>query len=183
MALVQDDTQWTYAQLDAAMRSWGRELRAAGVARGDRVAVLAPSSPELVAAMLGVYALGAIWVPINTRYRQAEVGHILEDAGPSLLLCEPSLHEAVPDTSTIPVRGLQAPPPAALDIEPLPDDAPAMLVYTHRPQVCALIRAALSRAFSRPRFSIPAFSHFISPKRTTSPCALTVAGPCGSLAS
>ncbi len=130
MALVQGDTRWSYAQLDAAMRSWGSELRAAGVARGDRVAVLAPSSPNLIAAMLGVYALGAIWVPINTRYRQAEVGHILADAGPSLLLCEPNLHEAVPDTCTIPVRDLRAPPPAVLDIEPLPDEAPAMLVYT-----------------------------------------------------
>jgi len=130
LALVQDETRWTYAQLDAAMRSWGCELRDAGVGRGDRVAVLAPSSPQLVAAMLGTYAIGAVWVPINNRYRAAEVGHILEDAGPSLLLCDPSLRGAVPATNTVAVRGLEDRPAATLDIVALPDDAPAMLVYT-----------------------------------------------------
>lgn len=130
LALVAGETRWTYAELDAAMRGWGSELRNAGVGCGDRVAVLAPPSPQLVAAMLGAYAIGAVWVPINTRYRAAEVGHILEDADPSLLLCDPNLREAVPAACTIAVRDLQAPAAAHLDIEPLPDDAPAMLVYT-----------------------------------------------------
>lgn len=130
LALAADDTRWTYAELDAAMRAWGRVLRDAGVGRGDRVAVLAPSSPQLIAAMLGAYAIGAVWVPINTRYREAEVGHILQDAEPSLLLCDPSLSEAVPIANTLRVRDLQAPGSAALEIESLPDEAPAMLVYT-----------------------------------------------------
>ncbi|MGH1341802.1 MAG: class I adenylate-forming enzyme family protein [Nannocystales bacterium] len=130
LALVQEGCRWTYAQLDAGMRAWGSDLREAGVGTGDRVAVLAPSSPQLIAAMLGAYAIGAVWVPINTRYREAEVGHILEDAKPSLLLCDPALREAVPTSSPVPVRDLEARPTASLEIEALSDDAPAMLVYT-----------------------------------------------------
>ncbi len=130
VALVHDTARWTYGQLDAAMRAWGSLLREAGVGRGDRVAVLASSSPQLVAAMLGAYAIGAVWVPINTRYRESEVDHILEDAAPSLLLCDPALRDAVPSTRTLPIRDLQRPGPATLELEVLPDDAPAMLIYT-----------------------------------------------------
>jgi len=99
------------------------------VGPGDRVAALAPSSPQLVAAMLGTYAVGAIWVPINTRYRATEVGHILEDAKPSLLLCDPSLHDALP-AHQVPMRDLADPPAAEASLAVLPDDAPAMLIYT-----------------------------------------------------
>ncbi len=130
LAIVQGGTRWTYADVDAAMRAWARELRDAGVGSGDRVTVLAPSSPNLVAAMLGVYALGAVWVPINTRYREAEVGHILEDSAPSLVLCDPSLRGALPANIPAAVRDLEAPVPGHFEVEPLPDDAPAMLVYT-----------------------------------------------------
>lgn len=129
VALVQDGTVLTYAQLDAAMEAWAAVLRSAGVGPGDRVAALAPSSPQLVAAMLGAYAIGAIWVPINTRYRAGEVAHILEDATPSLLLCDPSLHDALPEHA-VPTRDLSEPPPGAAGIEALPDETPAMLIYT-----------------------------------------------------
>ncbi len=130
VALVHGGTQWTYAQLGEAMRAWAHALRSAGVRRGDRVAALAPSGPQLIAAMLGTYALGAIWVPINTRYRAGEVAHILGDATPSLLLRDPALADALPVGLTLPTRDLQPPGPGEAEIEALPDDAPAMLIYT-----------------------------------------------------
>ena len=132
---MQDDVTVTYRQLDASMRAWAALQRSMGVGTGDRVAALAPSSPQLVTAMLGAYAVGAIWVPINTRYRAGEVGHILEDASPQLLLCDPSHHEALPEHA-IPTRDLAEPPELAAPtlvtagIEALPDEAPAMLIYT-----------------------------------------------------
>lgn len=130
LAIVQGETRWTYADVDAAMRAWARELRDAGVGSGDRVAVLAPSSPNLVAAMLGTYAVGAVWVPINTRYREAEVRHILEDCQPSLVLCDPTLRGALPAKVSAVVRDLEAPLPGHFEVKPLRGDAPAMLVYT-----------------------------------------------------
>lgn len=123
------DTAWSYAELDDAMRSWAAELRRRGVTRGDRVAALAPSSPQLIAAMLGAYAIGAIWVPINTRYRAAEVGHIVQDATPSLMLCDPSLRGALPE-QTPAVRDLAAPEPGQVPVAALHDEVPAMLIYT-----------------------------------------------------
>ncbi len=130
MALTQDGARWTYAELGAAMQAWARVLSDAGVGVGDRVAALALSSPDLVAAMLGTYAVGGIWVPINARYREAEVGHILADAEPSVLLLDGELATAVPASSAVPTLELHAPMPAAFDPVEQGDDAPAMLIYT-----------------------------------------------------
>ncbi|MEM6291286.1 MAG: acyl-CoA synthetase [Myxococcota bacterium] len=130
VALHHDGTQWTFAELDLQMQAWANAFAQAGVRAGDRVAALSPSSPHLVAAMFGAYALGAIWVPINTRYRATEIGHILDDAAPALLLCAPSLTDALPDALAMPVRDFSAPPAATATIAALPDDHPALLIYT-----------------------------------------------------
>ncbi len=76
----------TYADLDRSARSFAAGLSSLGVAPGDRVACLVPSSLELVVALFGTYHLGATFVPINTRYRDQEVRHILEDCAPTLVI-------------------------------------------------------------------------------------------------
>ena len=130
VALHHGDVQWTFAELDAQMRAWAGTFVQAGLKAGDRVAALSPSSPHLVAAMLGAYAMGAVWVPINTRYRAGEIGHILDDASPSLLLCAPSLAEALPSDVSMPVRDFTPPPAATSSLAALPDSHPALLIYT-----------------------------------------------------
>ena len=47
---------------------------AAGVERGDRVAVWAPNGRLFVVAALGTVTAGAVLVPLNTRYKGAEAG-------------------------------------------------------------------------------------------------------------
>ncbi len=71
----------TFGDLDRLSRRYAAGLASLGVAKGDRVAAFAESLPEAVVSMLGHYRLGAIHVPINTRYRGDEAGHILEDSG------------------------------------------------------------------------------------------------------
>src|SRR5690606_23542111 len=69
----------SWGQLDDKARAFANALSGAGVGRGDRVAMFAEPCLEQIIAMFGVYYLGAIHVPINTRYRAAEVAHILGD--------------------------------------------------------------------------------------------------------
>ncbi len=71
----------TFGDLDSLSRRYAAGLASLGVQKGDRVAAFAESLPEAIVAMLGHYRLGAIHVPINTRYRGDEAGHILEDSG------------------------------------------------------------------------------------------------------
>lgn len=74
--------------LEERARRFAAGLRDAGVSRGDRVASFLGTSNDLVVALLGTYRAGAVWVPVNTRYRQREVRHILEDSGAVVALVE-----------------------------------------------------------------------------------------------
>jgi malonyl-CoA/methylmalonyl-CoA synthetase len=85
-ALEFKNTTLTFGDLDVLSRRYARGLSAAGISAGDRVAVFAETSPEVVVALLGHYRLGAIHVPINTRYRGEELSHILEDSGARAVL-------------------------------------------------------------------------------------------------
>ncbi len=78
--------RWNYAELDAAADQWAAMLRAAGVGRGDRVAALAGNRPELVHAFFACGRIGAALVPLNWRLAAAELGPIIADAQPKLLL-------------------------------------------------------------------------------------------------
>ena len=76
----------TFGDLDRLSRSYARGLAAAGLVPGDRVAVYAEKSPEVVVALLGHYRAGFVHVPINPGYRGEELKHILEDSGASAVL-------------------------------------------------------------------------------------------------
>jgi len=56
------------------------------VAPGDRVALWAPNSAAWVVASFGVYLSGAVLVPLNTRYKGEEAGHVLRTSGARILL-------------------------------------------------------------------------------------------------
>ena len=60
-------------------------LIGSGVGPGDRVALWAPNGLDWVTISFAVYGVGAILVPINTRYKGQEAAHILETAGVTLL--------------------------------------------------------------------------------------------------
>ncbi|WP_433801850.1 class I adenylate-forming enzyme family protein [Actinomycetospora sp. CA-084318] len=64
-------------------------LLAAGVGPGDRVGLLLPASADLVALLLAVTRVGAIAVPVNARYRAAEVHHVLAHSGAALVVTAP----------------------------------------------------------------------------------------------
>ena len=58
---------------------------AAGVERGDRVGIWAPNVSEWILAALGIHFAGGVLVPLNTRYKAAEVGYVLRKSRARLL--------------------------------------------------------------------------------------------------
>ena len=68
----------TFADLSARVEGFGADLLRRGVRFGDRIVVLAPNSVEWIIAALGAMSIGAIMVPINTRFKGPEVRHVLE---------------------------------------------------------------------------------------------------------
>ena len=76
----------TYAEWDAAADRFARGLLAAGVRRGDRIVLLLPPIPDYLFCYLGGARIGAITAGISTRYRRHEIGEILANADPRLVL-------------------------------------------------------------------------------------------------
>ena len=99
----------SYGDLFAEADALAAGLAARGVAKGDRVAFFLGNRPEFVVAYLAVIRLGAVMVPINLAYRQREIGHMLEDAEPRLLITEraqlPILERRWMDRGSAPRRG------------------------------------------------------------------------------
>ena len=86
-ALVFDDprrdgatTRWTYAELRREARQIAKALVAAGVGRGERVAVLMGNRPEAVASLFGATMAGAIAVPLSTFSPKPELAFMLKHA-------------------------------------------------------------------------------------------------------
>jgi long-chain acyl-CoA synthetase len=56
-------------------------LRAQGIERGDRVAIRMANGNDWVLAFWGVQMLGAVVVPVNTRFTDDEAAYVVEDSG------------------------------------------------------------------------------------------------------
>jgi long-chain acyl-CoA synthetase len=85
-ALVEmDGARITYAELwDRAARVAGG-LRERGIRRGDRVAIRLPNGIEWCVAFFGIQLCGAVAVPVNIRFSQAEIEYVVEDSGSSFV--------------------------------------------------------------------------------------------------
>jgi long-chain acyl-CoA synthetase len=86
IALRGTQGSWTYAQLRDAAFVYAQALHTQGVGPGDRVLLIAPTVPEFVIAYLGIAAVGAVVVPVNTMSMRAELDYFISDAGCSLVI-------------------------------------------------------------------------------------------------
>ncbi len=78
----------TGAELLALIAAARTFLRASGLAKGDRCALVAPNSIRWAALDLAILSEGLIAVPLYARQAPAELAAMLLDAGPGLLCCE-----------------------------------------------------------------------------------------------
>jgi len=69
-------------------------LRDLGVSPGDRVAIRLPNSVDWLLAFVGGLMAGAILVPVNTRFTDAETSYLVDDSGSSVVVAPGS---ALPD--------------------------------------------------------------------------------------
>jgi fatty-acyl-CoA synthase len=70
----------TYEELNARVDRLARGLLEIGVAKGDKVGLWMPNVPEWVVAYFAIARIGAVVVPMNTRYKTHEIQYILDDS-------------------------------------------------------------------------------------------------------
>src|SRR4051812_47692756 len=85
-ALVFADRRLSWAETQREVRRVARALRAAGVGRGDHVAVWVPNHIEWILLWLGANSIGAVIVAVNTRYKTEEVAYIVHQSDAKLLV-------------------------------------------------------------------------------------------------
>lgn len=79
---------YTWAHMAHAVARWQAALRAEGLQRGERVAVMLRNCPEWVAYDIAALGLGLVTVPIYTQDRPENVAYILGNAECRVLLFE-----------------------------------------------------------------------------------------------
>jgi malonyl-CoA/methylmalonyl-CoA synthetase len=79
----------TYADAEVGAARIANALTTLGVRPGDRVAVQAGKSPAVLLLYLACVRAGAVLLPMNPAYTDDEVGYLVADAEPRLLVQDP----------------------------------------------------------------------------------------------
>ncbi|MDE2125808.1 MAG: amino acid adenylation domain-containing protein [Armatimonadetes bacterium] len=87
-ALTAEGRTWTYGDLNRRACRFAAALLAAGVRPGTHVLVSLPRNADLIAAMLGVWKVGAAWVPVEADTPPARIHEICADACPAAIIAE-----------------------------------------------------------------------------------------------
>lgn len=147
-ALVCEERTETHAQLLSNAARVGHAYAAGGARPGDRVAVLARNSIEMVRALCACELFGYVAVPLNHRLADPELAVIVRDCTPAVIVVDEEFaatgyalreaaegrpHPFVIGAGTANAQSLQA--AAAQASDALPDSAPkpddtAYIIYT-----------------------------------------------------
>ncbi|ALM51949.1 malonate--CoA ligase [Halomonas huangheensis] len=84
-----EGAEYRYADVLTTSQRLASVLSELGVQPGDRVAVQVDKSPQVVMLYLACLQVGAVYLPLNTGYTDAEIDYFLGDAEPQLYVCTP----------------------------------------------------------------------------------------------
>jgi crotonobetaine/carnitine-CoA ligase len=129
-----DGRTWSWAEIHARALAAAQGLVAAGIRKGDRVAVMAPNSDHFVVTILALHRIGAILVPINPDFGVEEARYIIEHAEVAgILAASAALPTATRAGDRIRpwLRAIDAPWDVQAALPPLPDpDTCCLIMYT-----------------------------------------------------
>jgi hypothetical protein len=95
-AVVDGDVRFTYAQFFDRCDRWSSVLQQKlGVAKGDRVATIAPNMHAQLEAFYAVPQLGAVLVPVNYRLIADDFAYILAHSGSTVVCVHPDYVDLV----------------------------------------------------------------------------------------
>ena len=85
-ALAFQGRRWSFAEVDARVDALAKGLLELGIGPGDKVALWMVNRPEWVDAMFAVMKIGAVLVPMNTRFRTEDMAYVLAQSDASVVL-------------------------------------------------------------------------------------------------
>ncbi|MGF2038868.1 MAG: non-ribosomal peptide synthetase [Nostoc sp. CmiVER01] len=97
IAVVFENQQLTYHQLNAKANQLARYLRSLGVQADVLVGIYVERSLEMIVGLLGILKAGGAYVPLDPDYPQERLSFMLEDAQVPVLLTQQQLIERLPE--------------------------------------------------------------------------------------
>jgi len=85
-ALVTQSGRFTYHQLFTKAKEAAGSLQALGIGKGDHVGILMGNDEHWLSLFYGAALIGAVTVPVNTRFKSAEIAFCLKQADCKLLV-------------------------------------------------------------------------------------------------
>jgi amino acid adenylation domain-containing protein len=142
VAVLSDDGQFTYRELNQRANQFARLFQRQGIAREKLIGVCLPRSADTLAVLLGIWKTGGAFLPLDPDYPPERNAFMLRDAGAMLLITQTSLlprfasvfESSAPDLpETLCIDALDGPVPQEetqnLEVT-LAGDTPAYAIYT-----------------------------------------------------
>ncbi|WP_078868219.1 non-ribosomal peptide synthetase [Streptomyces sp. NRRL F-5727] len=125
-----DDASTTHEELARDALGVSAALAGRGIGRGSYVAVVAPKGPRQIAAVLGVLAAGAAYVPIGVDQPAERRARILKLSGAEVVLDgSGALGETEAGVEVLPIETALRTPPLDAPVPAEPGD-PAYVIFT-----------------------------------------------------
>jgi amino acid adenylation domain-containing protein len=96
VAVIADQTQFTYRELNARANQLARFLKHFGVGPDSLVGLCVDRSPEMLVGILGILKAGASYVPMDPSYPRERLSFMLQDANVFVLLTQSHLLDSLP---------------------------------------------------------------------------------------
>ncbi|WP_256349347.1 non-ribosomal peptide synthetase, partial [Pseudomonas edaphica] len=131
IAVVHQDRQLTYAQLDQQANALAHQLLEHGVQPDDRVAIVARRGLDTVAGLLAILKAGACYVPVDPAHPAERLSYLLHDSSPVAVLAQHNVLARLPMLDVpiirldLPTHGRSDSPPVAVTPSNL-----AYVIYT-----------------------------------------------------
>jgi amino acid adenylation domain-containing protein len=99
VAIVCDDRQLTYCELNARADRLAQRLRRLGAGAGSFIGLFTERSPEMIVGILGVLKAGAAYLPLDPSYPKARLEFMLADTQAPVILTQSHLAARLPEHS------------------------------------------------------------------------------------
>src|SRR5262245_43299012 len=126
VALIAGDRSLTYSEMAERGRRLANGLRMLGVVRCDRVAWLGPTHPAFLESLFAVGLLGAVMAPVNHRLDETEIGWVLEDTKPRVLIQNAAAGDTAMGSQGFHRVAVASAVEGAMDIEALIAESPGV---------------------------------------------------------
>lgn len=88
IAIVFEETELTYKELNEKANQLARELRSKGVKSNSIVAIMVERSIEMLVGIISILKAGGAYLPINPKYPKDRITYMLQDAKAELLIVD-----------------------------------------------------------------------------------------------